>query len=80
MRVSEQVSAAERASEASNAEQANEWCERTDERVAQYLHLDSCLFQTTVQQLTMQGPMNYGSEQLVAETSNHTLSHELGSE
>ena len=34
-------------------EQANEWAvranERTDEWVAQYLRLDSCLFQTTVQ-------------------------------
>ena len=42
------VSAAERASEASNAEQANEWAvranERTDERVAQYLHVDFWLF------------------------------------
>ena len=31
------------------SERTSERCERTDERVAQYLHLDSCLFQTTVQ-------------------------------
>ena len=40
------------ASEASSPEQVNEWVvranEQTDERVAQYLHLYSCLFQTTV--------------------------------
>ena len=46
------MSAAEGASEASSPEQANEWAvranERTDERVAQYLRLDSCLFQTIV--------------------------------
>ena len=37
------------------SERANEWAvranERTDERVAQYLRLDSCLFQTTVEYL-----------------------------
>ena len=39
------MSTAEGASEASSPEQANE---QTDERVAQYLRLYSCLFQTTV--------------------------------
>ena len=29
----------------------SEQCERTDERVAQYLRLDSCLIQTTVRHL-----------------------------
>ena len=47
------MSAAEGASEASSPEQANEWAVRanewTDERVAQYFSLYSCLFQTTVQ-------------------------------
>ena len=51
-RASEWVSTAEGASEASSPEQANEWAvranERTDERVAQYLRIDSCLFQTIV--------------------------------
>ena len=51
-RASKQVSTAEGASEASSPEQANEWAvranEQTDERVAQYLQLDSGLFQTTV--------------------------------
>ena len=46
------MSAAEGANEASSPEQANELVvqanERTDERVAQYLRLDSCLFQTIV--------------------------------
>ena len=46
------MSAAERMSEASRAEQANEWAvrgnEQTDERVAQYLRLDSWLFWTIV--------------------------------
>ena len=50
---SEIVSAAERVSEATGVEQTNKWSvqvnERTDERVAQYLRLGSCLFQTTVQ-------------------------------
>ena len=44
-RASEQVSAASRASEASSAEQANKLAVRanvrTDNRVAQYLYLDS---------------------------------------
>ena len=48
------MSAAERASEASRAEQANESAvqanERMDERVAQYLHLDSCLYHQTIVQ------------------------------
>ena len=43
-------SAAERASKASSAEQANKWAvranEQADERVAQYLQLDSWLFWT----------------------------------
>ena len=39
------MSAAEHASEASNAEQANE---RTDERVAQYLHLGFWMIYPTV--------------------------------
>ena len=47
------MSAAERASKASSVEPANEKAvrvnERTDERVAKYLRLDSCLFETTVQ-------------------------------
>ena len=42
-RSSEQVSAAERVSKLSNAEQANE---ERDKRVAQYLCLDSWLFGT----------------------------------
>ena len=46
------VSAAEGASKTSSPEQANELAvranERTDEQVAQYLRLYSCLFQTTV--------------------------------
>ena len=46
------MSAAEGASEASSPEQANEWAvranERMDERVTQYLRLDSWLIQTTV--------------------------------
>ena len=46
--VSERVSTAERASEASSAEQANEWAvqanKRTDKRVAQYLRPDLWLF------------------------------------
>ena len=46
------MSAAERASKASSAEPANEGevqaNGQTDERVAQYLRLYSCLFQTTV--------------------------------
>ena len=46
------MSEAEGASEASSPEQANELAlranKRTDERVAQYLRLYSCLFQTTV--------------------------------
>ena len=50
--VSERVSAAEGAREASSPEQVNEWAvwgnEQTDARVAQYLGLYSCLFQTTV--------------------------------
>ena len=49
------MSAAEGASEASSPEQANEWAvranEQMDERVAQYLRLNSCLFQTTEQRL-----------------------------
>ena len=51
-RASEGVSAAEGTSKASSPEQANEWVvranEQTDERMAQYLCLGSCLFQTTV--------------------------------
>ena len=51
-RASERVSAAERASEASSAEQVNDWAvqanERTDERVAQYYNLYSWLFWPTV--------------------------------
>ena len=51
-KVSEWVSAAEGASKASGPEQANEWAvqakDRTDERVAQNLHLCSFLFSTTV--------------------------------
>ena len=46
-RVSERMSAAERASKASNAEQSNEWVvwtnERTDKRVAQYFGHDMWL-------------------------------------
>ena len=46
------VSVAEGASKASSPEQANKGVvqanELMDERVAQYLRLDSCLFQTTV--------------------------------
>ena len=49
-RASEQVSAAEGASEASSPEQANEWAvrvnEQTDERVAQYYSLYSWLLST----------------------------------
>ena len=41
--------------EASSPKQANEWSvqanERADEWVAQYLHLNSCLFQTIVRRL-----------------------------
>ena len=48
--MSEQVSAAERASKASSAEQANEWAvganERTDKRVAQYFNLGFWLIWT----------------------------------
>ena len=51
-RASEQMSAAERARESSSPKQANEQAmranEQTDERVAQYLRLDSWLFRTTV--------------------------------
>ena len=51
-KVSKRVSAAERGSEASSAEQANEWAvranERTDERMTQYCSLDSWLFWPTV--------------------------------
>ena len=49
---SEWMRAAQRASEASSAEQANEWAMRandwTDERVAPYLHHDSWSFWTIV--------------------------------
>ena len=58
MLVSKRVSAEEGASEASSPEQASEWAvranEQTDERVAQYLRLDSCLFKTTVQRVAHQ--------------------------
>ena len=47
-RASERVSAAEGASEASSPEQANEWAVWANERVTQYLRLDSWLIQTTV--------------------------------
>ena len=61
--VSERASAAEGASEASSPEQANEWAvranERTDERVAQYLRLYSCLFQTTVPWSSLNQSINY---------------------
>ena len=40
-RASKLVSAAELALKASSVEQVNEWCERSDKRVAQYLRLDS---------------------------------------
>ena len=44
-----------RAREASSPKKANEWAvqanERADERVAQYLRLNSCLFQTIVRRL-----------------------------
>ena len=50
---SERSEQSEQASEASSPEQANKWAvranERTAERVAKYLRLDSCLFETTVQ-------------------------------
>ena len=49
-RANERMSTAERKSEASNFEKANEWAawanERTDEQVAQYLRPDSWLFWT----------------------------------
>ena len=68
---SERVSAAEGASEASSPEQANEWAvranEQTDERVAQYLLLFSCLFHTTVRQMVHdgEGEVQQGEEQQI---------------
>ena len=48
-RASGWVSTAERVSNASRAEKANEWAVQANKRVAQYLRHNYCLFQTTVQ-------------------------------